>query len=184
MGAVLSYFEALCDAMAMLAEHPKTVFIGQGVACAGTTMTDTLCKVPKQKLIEFPVAENLQMGVAIGMSLEGWLPICIYPRWNFLLLAADQLVNHLDRLPFMGYRPKVIIRTAVPVTHPFNPGPQHDDDFTSAFIRMLRTVECCSLETAESIQMKYERAFAGDKSCLLVEHTALYGDVMPTGVGR
>src|SRR5215475_2700738 len=143
MGAVLSYFDSLCEAMNVLAEVPNTVFMGQGM-WAGTTMSATLAGVPDHKKLEFPVAEDLQMGMAIGMALDGMLPICIFPRWNFLLCAANQLVNHLDRIPIYsvgGFKPKVIIRTAVPSNQPFNPGPQHDDDFTDAFKMMLRTVD-------------------------------------------
>ena len=133
----MTYFDALCQTMKRLAEDRRAIFVGQGVGCAGTTMTDTLAGVPQDKLLEFPVAEDLQLGFCTGLSLEGHIPICVFPRWNFMLCAANQLVNHLDRLPLMGYAPKVIIRVAVPVTHPFNPGPQHDDDFTDAFGKML-----------------------------------------------
>ncbi len=167
----------------MLAEHPKTVFIGQGVSCAGTTMTDTFRDVPRQKLIEFPVAENLQMGVAIGMALEGWLPVCIYPRFNFLLLAADQMINHLDRLPLMGFNPRVIIRTAVPVaSDKFHPGPQHDADFSEAFAKMMCNVEIGTLPHWDWIVNAYRDAMTAERSTLLVEYTELYGDVTPTGV--
>src|SRR5215470_4738028 len=139
----MSYFSALTDAMTMLAQEPNTIFMGQGM-WAGTTMSDTLKGVPDHKKLEMPVAEDLQMGMAIGMALDGLLPICIFPRWNFLLCAANQLVNHLDRLPLYsggGYKPKVIIRTAIPSVVPFNPGPQHDDDFTQAFRHMVRTMK-------------------------------------------
>src|SRR6266487_1482580 len=134
---VLNYFEELSNAMFMcssstLAHGYRVVFMGQGI-CGGTTMSESFKYVPDEMKLEMPVAEELQMGMATGMALGGYLPICIFPRWNFLLLAANQLVNHLDRLPLYsdgGYRPRVIIRTAVPSADPFNPGPQHDDDFT------------------------------------------------------
>ena len=177
------YFDELCTAMKALAEHPKTIFIGQGVASAGTTMTDTLTDyVPRDKMIEFPVAEDMQMGFCIGLALEGWLPIAIYPRWNFLLLAANQLVNHLDALPAMGYRPKVIIRTAVPSTDPFYPGPQHDGNFTQAFKQMLRTVNVVELDSTDKIKPAYHQALVGGLATLLVEHTAMYGNVIPSAV--
>jgi len=99
MGKILNYFDELCSAMAMVAEDRRSIFIGQGVGCAGTTMTDTLKDVPANKLLEFPVAEDLQMGAALGMALEGALPVCIFPRWNFMICATNQLLNHLDKLP-------------------------------------------------------------------------------------
>ena len=172
-----SYFDELCTAMALLGREPNTIFMGQAVAVPGTTMADTFRKVPNEKRLEMPVAEDMQMGMAIGMALSGYLPVCVFPRWNFLLLAANQLVNHLDRLPLYsdgGYRPKVIIRTAVPSAHPFNPGPQHDDDFTGAFRRMLRTVKVETLSHASSIVPAYAAAMRADHSTLLVEYTEQY----------
>lgn len=185
MGAVLtaafklvpsaSYFDQLCDAMFLVAQHPKSVFMGQGVGNAGTTMSDTFCNVPYSQLLEMPVAEDMQMGMAIGMALEGYLPVCVFPRWNFLICAANQLVNHLDRLPlYSGYKPKVIIRTAVPSKFPFNPGPQHDDDFTGAFSAMLRTVNVVKLHTSGQIVPAYQQALEAEGSTLLVEFTDSY----------
>lgn len=169
------YFDELCRAMELLGKEPNAIFVGQGVGNPGTTMSDTFKDVPKRKLFEFPVAEDMQMGTCIGMALEGLLPICVFPRWNFLLLAANQLINHLDRLPlYSGFKPKVIIRTAVPSASPFNPGPQHDDDFTLPFRSMLRTVEVVTLRTSDSIVPQYKRAIESDKSTLLVEYTKYY----------
>jgi pyruvate/2-oxoglutarate/acetoin dehydrogenase E1 component len=174
----MSYFSALSDAMTMLSQQPSAIFMGQGMF-AGTTMSDTLMGVPIEKKLEMPVAEDLQMGMAIGMALDGMLPVCIFPRWNFLLCAANQLVNHLDRLPIYsvgGYVPKVIIRTAVPSNQPFNPGPQHDDDFTEAFRMMLRTVNVWKIEAAKDVLECYRLALGSAKSSLLIEMTEHYKD--------
>jgi pyruvate/2-oxoglutarate/acetoin dehydrogenase E1 component len=183
VASVISYFGSLVEAMRLCALEPNAVFMGQGVGLAGgTTMSQTLELVPERMRLEMPVVEDMQMGMAIGMSLEGVLPICIYPRWNFLLLAANQLVNHLDRLPiYSGYRPKVIIRTAIPSTVPFNPGPQHDDDFTDAFAMMTRTVKVVRLKNAEQIVPAYRAAIASEGSTLLVEYTHSYKDERANG---
>jgi pyruvate/2-oxoglutarate/acetoin dehydrogenase E1 component len=162
--------------MAYLGNLPNTIFMGQGVGVPGTTMSQTLRSVPAEKL-EMPVAEELQMGMAIGMSLGGYLPICIFPRWNFMLRAADQLVNHLDRLPlFSKYRPKVIIRTAVPSSSPFDPGPQHDDDFSLAFRSMFRTIEVLAVKDPQYIMPAYRAAVGGSVSTVIVEYTEFYKD--------
>jgi pyruvate/2-oxoglutarate/acetoin dehydrogenase E1 component len=175
VGVVLNYFEELCAAMNLLALDERTIFMGQGVLCGGTTMSPTFKDVPIDKSIEMPVAEDMQMGMAIGMSLMGYIPICVFPRWNFVLCAANQLVNHLDRLSlYSDYRPKVIIRTAVPSKHPFNPGPQHDDDFGPAFQLMLRTVDVISLTEAEEIMPFYEKVLHSPRSAIMVEFTDRY----------
>jgi pyruvate/2-oxoglutarate/acetoin dehydrogenase E1 component len=179
MGFFLSYYLELCHAMEMLAERPATIFMGQGVAVPGTTMSSTLANIPKEKLLEMPVAEELQMGMANGIALMGYLPICIFPRMNFMLRAGDQIVTHLDRLPIYsngGYCPKVIIRTAVPSTDPFYPGAQHDDDFTSAFAQMFRTIIIVKLTGAGEIVPEYRRAMNRAEPTMLVEFTEYYRD--------
>lgn len=173
----MNYYEQLCEAMKLCAEQPESVFIGQGVANLGTSMSSTFADVPMEQRLEFPVAEDLQMGFATGMALDGMLPICVFPRWNFVICATNQIVNHLDRLPIYsdgGYRPKVIIRTAVPSVDPFYPGPQHDDDFTAPFRLMCRTIKIVTLRRASEIVPQYRNAIERKTSTLLVEFTEQY----------
>src|SRR5579859_3078312 len=108
----MRYKNELMRAMDYLSQDGRILFLGQAVAYTGTAMTGTLINIPKVKLIEFPVAEEMQLGASIGLSLGGFIPVTIYPRFNFLLLAMNQLVLHLDKLKAMsqnGYQPKVII---------------------------------------------------------------------------
>lgn len=173
------YFEALCAAMARLAADPRTLFIGQAVAYPGTALTGTLADVPRERLIEMPVAEDMQMGASIGLALAGFVPVTIYPRWQFLLLAANQLVLHLDKLPLYsagGYQPKVIIRTAIASETPLHPQAQHVGDFTTAFELLCRTVEVIRLELPDEIGPAYEHALTRQdgRSTLLVERVDRY----------
>ncbi len=110
-----------------------------------------------------------------GLALAGQIPVSIFPRWNFLLLAANQLVNHLDKLPLMsGWRPKVIIRVGVGSQKPMYPGHQHVADFTSAFMSMCDTIAFERLHRAEDIVPAYRRALNRDGSTVLVEYADLY----------
>lgn len=179
-----TYHDELCRAMTWLGAQDQTVFLGQGVGCPGTAMSDSLKDVPLTKRIEMPVAEEMQVGMCVGMSLNGFIPICIIPRWNFALRAADQIVNHLDRLPFYsagGYKPRVIIRVAVPSNHPFDPGPQHDADFSTAFISMLRTTGIAKLTSAHDIFPDYQAAYRDGGSSILIEYTDLYRNARAPG---
>ena len=156
--------------MEWLATKHNIIFIGQGVGCDGTRMYDSLKEIDQSKRTELPVCEELQLGMSIGLSLEGFCPVSIFPRFNFLILAASQLVNHLDRIPlYSDYRPRVIIRTAVGHNRPLDPGPQHQDDFTEAFRLMLRTVEVVKLTATEQVVPAYQRAYESGGSALIVE---------------
>ena len=171
----MTYYDCLTEAMTRLSAEPQVLFLGQSIAYPGQAMHDTLRNVPPSKRLEFPVAEDFQMGYSLGLALTGQLPVCIYPRMDFLLLAANQLVNHLDKLPEMGWpEAKVIIRVAVGSLVPINAGPQHTQDHTQAFACMLRNVRVRSLIRAEQIIPAYESAARRPESTLLIEYASEY----------
>ena len=80
---IMKYFEELKRSMNYLAENNKTIFIGQAVEVPGTAMSNTLKDIKKNKLLELPVAEEMQMGITAGLALNGNIPVSIFPRWNF-----------------------------------------------------------------------------------------------------
>jgi pyruvate/2-oxoglutarate/acetoin dehydrogenase E1 component len=167
--------------MAYLGQDKRTIFLGQAVAYPGTAMTGTLSEVPKAKLNEFPVAEEMQLGASIGLALDGFVPITIYPRWNFLLLAINQLVGHLDKLSAMssgGYQPKVIIRTGIGSERPLHPSHQHVGDFTDAIRAMLINTDVIRLDEPEQVFPAYEKALTREdgKSTIIVEWGDYYAE--------
>ena len=177
----MKYYDELVKAMDILASDPRTVFMGQAVAVKGTAMTTTLVNVPAEKKLELPVAEEMQMGLSTGMALVGYIPVTFYPRWNFLLLAVNQLVNHLDKVKHMtrdGWQPNVIIRTSIGSERPLNPQCQHLGDFTEAFRSMLTNIEVIRLEEPEDIVPSYTKALnrTDGKCTILVEYGDYYNE--------
>ena len=53
------YFDELSRAMTFLGEQGDTIFLGQAVEYKGTAMTNTLKGVPRTKLLEMPVCEEM-----------------------------------------------------------------------------------------------------------------------------
>ena len=110
----MSYKDELTKANIKLAQNPKVRFIGYGLK-KGRAL-GTLKEVADSQIIEMPVAENLMMGFAIGLSLKGYLPVVFIERMDFLLNAMDAMVNHLDKIAKIShgeFHPKVIIRCIV-----------------------------------------------------------------------
>jgi pyruvate/2-oxoglutarate/acetoin dehydrogenase E1 component len=176
----MKYKEELTRAMTWLGDQPDTLFIGQAVECPGTAMFETLKNVSNNKRIEFPVAEDMQMGMSIGMALdEKTVPISIYPRWNFLLLAVNQIVNHLDKITLMAdkpYQPKVIIRVGIGSERPLHPQHQHIGDFTQAFKLMCPNINIVRLDNTETIVETYISAYKDTKSSIIVEWGDFYSE--------
>jgi pyruvate/2-oxoglutarate/acetoin dehydrogenase E1 component len=175
------YMDELSKAMTYLGQQENAVFIGQSVEVAGTAMRNTLLDVGAEKLIELPVEEDFQMGIAIGMALSGLVPVSIFPRWNFLLLATNQIVNHLDKLKELTQLDtpgKVIIRTGIGSENPLHPGPQHTGDFTEAFRLMCPHLNVVRLDSKEMIFDEYKKAFERKDgvSSILIEWSDKYND--------
>lgn len=175
----MKYFDELKRSMDMLASNPDTIFMGQAVEYAGTAMTNTLKDVPSDKKLELPVCEDLQTGMANGLALDGKIPISIYPRWNFLLLGVNQIVNHLDKISEISeFKTKVIIRTSIGAERPMHPQHQHVGDFTDAFRMMLKNVEVIRLDEPDQIFPAYCKALnrTDGKSTILVEWGDFYNE--------
>ena len=177
----MKYFDELKRSMEFLAADPRVVFMGQAVAVPGTAMSNTLRDVAPGRLIELPVAEEMQMGMTTGLALAGQVPVSIFPRWNFLMCGLSQLVNHLDKVQVMssgGFRTKAIVRTGIGAERPLHPQHQHVGDYTEAIRSMCSTIEVIRLDEPEDIFPAYQRALLRDdgRSTLLVEYGDYYGE--------
>ena len=114
------------------------------------------------------------------MALEGFVPITMYPRFDFFILSCNQLINHLDKMRDMSkgdMTPRVIIRVAVGSKNPIDAGPQHTQDHTEAFRKMLTDVNVVQLNEPEDIFPAFKEAYEREdsKSTLLVEYGEYYG---------
>ena len=177
----MKYFDELKRTMEWLAQHPKTMFVGQTVAGPGTFMFQTLRDVSKDKTLEMPINESFQMQFTIGMALAGYIPISVYPRQNFLLIATADMVNMLDKIPAISCNellPRVIIRVAAGPNKPVHPGHQHIGNYAEGFRKMFSWIEVVELEEPKDIFPAYKHALEREdsKSTLIIEHGNYYNE--------
>jgi pyruvate/2-oxoglutarate/acetoin dehydrogenase E1 component len=157
----MTYFQELQKSMKYLSKSKKVVFIGQAVKFPGTAMYNTLAGIDKKKLIELPIA--------------GFVPISIYPRWNFLILGANQLINHIDKIKELSnnqFKTQLIIRTAAGSKIPLDPQSQHKGDFTDFFKGICKNIRTVKLKNKKNIFREYKQALNFKGISLMVE----YGD--------
>tara|TARA_A100001015_G_scaffold319434_1_gene442287 strand:+ start:10036 stop:10569 length:534 start_codon:yes stop_codon:yes gene_type:complete len=157
----MSYLKEIQRSMKFLSKNKNVIFFGQSVVYPGSSIFVSLKDVPDSKKIEIPVMEEAQTGMAIGMALNGYIPVSCYPRFDFLILAANQLVNHLDKIDYLTnktFNSKIIIRTMVGSTKPLNAGLQHTQDHTLAFKKLMKYSEVIKLNKKEEIFKKYSYA--------------------------
>jgi pyruvate/2-oxoglutarate/acetoin dehydrogenase E1 component len=165
--------------MEMLAGDPRVIFMGQAVEYAGTAMSNTLKDVPKEQLLEMPVFEDTQMGMTLGLALAGYIPVSIYPRWNFLVCATNQLVNHIDKITMMSdYKPRIIIRTGIGSERPLHPQHQHVGDYTDAYRLLCPNIDIIRLEEPRHVYDAYCTAYLrrDGKATILVEYGDYYNE--------
>lgn len=170
----MNYKEEIYKGMDLLNIHPKTVFIGQAVEYKGTALTHQVKNFPKEKLIELPVAEEFQAGVALGLALEGYIPVSMYPRMNFIILAMNQIVNHLDKWEAMSVgesKPKVIMKAVVGSQYPLDPGHQHKANYAESFRNACTNIDVVELLYPEQVVPAYKHALIHSKKpTLIIEH--------------
>lgn len=177
MSDTLTYKGELIRAMNLLAKDQAARFIGYGVL-SGRAM-GTIKDVPAAQLVETPVAENLMVGLAIGMSLKGLKPLVFIERCDFLANAMDALVNHLDKIEVISrgeFKPTAIIRVVVGNrTKGLQTGATHVQDFGEGLSAILENIIVVQLRTAEEIFPAYQDAIAslGHNSTVLIEYKDL-----------
>lgn len=162
----MKYKDKLHSLMTELSKDPRVRFVGYNTKY-GHKMYGTL-EGCEGSCLEMPVAENLIMGVAMGLSLEGFRPVVCVERSNFLLPMLDQIINHLYALPKMsGYQFEcpVIIRVVIPTNTPLDCGIQHLGDYTK-IIRDYTNIPVT--KNLESYLQKSERPVC------IVEYKELY----------
>jgi pyruvate/2-oxoglutarate/acetoin dehydrogenase E1 component len=159
----MSYLKEIQRSMKFLSQNNKVIFMGQSVVYPGSSIFVSLKDVPSSKKIELPVIEEVQTGMSIGMALNGYIPVSCYPRFDFLILAANQLVNHLDKIDYLtndNFTSKIIIRTMVGSTKPLNAGLQHTQDHTNALKQLMKYSSVIKLNKKDEVFKNYKNAIS------------------------
>lgn len=118
--AIATYGHAIREGFVYLMEnYPEVFAIGQGLWSpwyVGDSMTDLDKLFGRERIIDTPVSELGCTGAAVGASLFGYRPIVVHPRMDFMLLAADQIVNQAAKWFHMlggQVSPSVTIRAII-----------------------------------------------------------------------
>jgi pyruvate/2-oxoglutarate/acetoin dehydrogenase E1 component len=138
----------------------------------------TLKNVPDSQLIEMPVAENLMVSFAIGLSLKGLKPVVFIERFDFILNALDAIVNHLDKIADIShgeFKPTMILRIVVGNRDkPLFTGRTHTQDFSYG-LRQFVSFPVIQLVQSQEIAFQYKsaHAFLDRRSTALIEYKDL-----------
>jgi pyruvate/2-oxoglutarate/acetoin dehydrogenase E1 component len=140
-------------------------------------MSTTIGEVPKDKLIELPVMEESQMGMSLGMAMAGKFVVTFYPRWDFVICATNQLVNHVDKIGLMSqgkWKPNMIVRLGKGSDKPLDPGHQHRGNYFEEFKSMCPNTKFWDLKNYSEIESIYKNAYTEGGIHVIVEYPELY----------
>lgn len=160
------YLNQVCLAMKRVSQVKNTIFLGQSVKYSGNSIYASLKDVPMKKKVELPVFEEVQMGITIGLAMQGFVPITCFPRFDFLILALNQLVNHADKIDHLTnnqFKSKIIIRTLVGAKKPLDAGPQHTQDHTEALKKLLINTKIIKIKKNSNLLKEYLEPFKNNK---------------------
>ena len=171
--------EALNKGMhACLAESEKVYFLGEDILDpygGAFKVARGLSNQYPQQVITTPVSEAGMVGIAVGMALRGYRPIVEIMFGDFLMLAADQLINHASKFRWMSndrVRVPLVIRT--PMGGGRGYGPTHSQTLEKHLLGVpgLRIVAVTAL--MDPAELLRSVVFEDDDPVLFVEHKALY----------
>ena len=169
----ISYKDAMIQSMTELGER-NAIFIGYNVLYGNAI--GTLKNVPDDQKLETPVAENLMAGLAIGMSFEGFLPVIYYERHDFMLVAADAIVNHIDKIERIShgeFKCPVIIRAVTADAGPFYSGITHSQDFTNVFKEAV-SFPVVDPVTGVDVLNAFDDALLSGRPAMIIERKSRY----------
>ena len=169
----MKFKDAVTQGMTELGED-GAIFIGYSLI-PGDAM-GTLKNVPDDQKIETPVAENLMVGLAIGMSFEGFLPVLYYERHDFMMVAADAIINHIDKIERIShgeFKCPIIIRAVTTDAGPFYSGITHSQDFTEVFRRAVSFPVLDPVNGAGVTSCLLAARRSG-KPCMIIERKSRY----------
>jgi pyruvate dehydrogenase E1 component beta subunit len=174
----LTFRDAVREALELeLARDPRTFLMGEDIGAYGGVYKVTaglLERFGPNRVIDTPIAEAGFVGTAIGAALAGKRPIVEIMFMDFVLVAADQLLNQAAKLRFLSgdaVRLPLTVRTQHGVGA--GTGAQHSQCFEAFFAHIPGFAVAVPAFPADAKGL-LAAAVRMDDPCLVVEHKALY----------
>lgn len=178
----LKYSEALAEGLVQAMTKDKTVFV-MGQSC-GTdpkamfgTIDSAFKKFGEDRVFDLPLSEAGITGWGTGAAIGGLKPVMTHHRNDFLLLAADQIINQAAKWMYVHRTPVPwTIRTIV--GRGWGQAAQHSQSLQSIFAHIpgLKVVMPATPFDAKGLLIS---AIFEPCPVIVIEHRRLYDQVGP-----
>jgi len=174
--AELRYVDAISDGLReAMRRNPRLVLLGQDIAEYGGVFKVTegfLEEFGKARVRNTPIIESGALGAALGLALDGFVPMVEMQFGDFITCGFNQVVNNLAKTHYRwGARVPVVVR--VPVGGGVGAGPFHSQNVEAWFTSVagLKVVAPATPHDAKGLLLA---AFEDGNPVLYLEHKQLY----------
>jgi acetoin:2,6-dichlorophenolindophenol oxidoreductase subunit beta len=175
---VLSYAEAIREAMAIAMEaDPTVILMGEDIGVYGGAFQVTLDLIDRfgpDRVMDTPISELGGAGVAVGAALTGLKPIFEFQFSDFAMLAMEQIVNQAAKLRYMlGGEASVPVVFRLPSGSGTGAAAQHSQSIEAWFghVPGLKVLQPSTPEDAKGMLLA---ALADPDPVMIFEHKLLY----------
>lgn len=174
----VTYAQAICEAIDEEMDRDKNVLIlGEDVGILGgnfQTAVGLYEKYGDLRVKDTPISENGFLGMSLGMAITGLRPIVEIMFTDFLLLAADQLLNQVAKIRYMsGGQVKVPLTVRTTIGAGRSSAAQHSQSLHAIMCHFpgLKIVVPSSAADAKGL---LKTAIREDNPVLFIEHKMEY----------
>jgi len=172
----LRYIDAIRDGLSeALRQDARVVLLGQDIAEYGGVFKATQGLVEefgKARVRNTPIIESGALGAALGLALDGFVPMVEMQFGDFVTCGFNQIVNNLAKTHYRwGARVPVVVR--LPIGGGTGAGPFHSQNVEAWFTHVagLKVVAPATPHDAKGLLLA---AFQDGNPILYLEHKQLY----------
>jgi pyruvate dehydrogenase E1 component beta subunit len=154
---------------------PKVLILGQGVANPTGIFETTLeaAGMFPDRVMETPLSESMITGACLGLALEGWKPVLVHARCDWLMTAMEHMVNTVAKWRQVHNDRSFSLVVRALVGRGWGQGPNHSQAFHAMFaqvpgLRVLYPVD------PECVASWLEDALSCGRPTLVMEPRRLY----------
>jgi pyruvate dehydrogenase E1 component beta subunit len=174
----LSYAQAVQEALAQAMEADDRVFLmGEDIGVYGGAFQvtgDLVHRFGEDRVMDAPIAELGQAGVAVGAALAGCRPVLEFQFSDFATLAMEQIVNQAAKMRFMlGGKVSVPLVMRFPAGSGTGAAAQHSQSLEAwlAHVPGLKVVQPATPHDAKGLLLS---AIDDPDPVMVFEHKLLY----------
>lgn len=177
----ITYAQAICEAIdEEMARDKNVLILGEDVGVLGGNFKTTVGLQEKYgdfRVKDTPISENSFLGMSLGMALTGLRPIVEIMFSDFLLLAADQLLNQIAKIRYMsGGQVKVPLTVRTTIGAGRSSAAQHSQSLHAIMCHIpgLKVVIPSSAAEAKGL---LKTAIREDNPVVFIEHKMEYNQL-------